>query len=109
MMSVEKKTSINDNTYECEYNDEFPNCISEAVERNTHLESLRYDDYIEENLICLKNGQPYIICNVKQKNNLLWLSLREDVHDLKYIIEHMNFEIVVDFFRIVIFAQFCRI
>lgn len=95
----EMRSSINDNTYECEYNDEFPNCISEAVERNTHLLSLKHDDYIEENLICMKNGQAYKISNVKQKNDLLWLYLREDVHNLKYVIEHMEFEKAVEFFQ----------
>ena len=42
----EMRTSINDNTYECEYNGEFPNCILKTFERNIHLLSLRHDDYI---------------------------------------------------------------
>lgn len=93
------ESDIENNTYECKYSSDFPNCFSEALERKSNMLSLRHDDYMEECLECSKNGKAFIINNVQNKNDLLLLYLKEDIKNMKYVIERMDFEKKVELFQ----------
>lgn len=65
-----------------------PNCFTEAIERKCPLLSIQKDNKAEEKIECYRDQEPVEIINITNVNTFLNAYLRDDIHNIRFAIEH---------------------
>ena len=65
-----------------------PNCFTEAIERKCPLLSIQKDNMAEERIECYRDQESVEIANITNVNTFLNAYIKEDIHNIRYVIEH---------------------
>ena len=87
-------------TYSCPYDDDLPNCFSEAIERDKIIFSVKNEEFMEESYSYIKNDKVGKLINVVEYNSFLCWLLTSPLADVKYVFENYKFQRKIRFAEI---------
>lgn len=93
------KTDIS-NTYKCLFDEELPNCFSEAIERDKVILSIKNNEFSDESYPYSKNEEKGRLTNIIDYNSFLQCLLGTNIGDVRYIFENYRFQRKIRFVEI---------
>lgn len=93
------KTNLS-NTYKCPFDDDLPNCFSEAIERDKVILSVKNESFNDESYSYTKNDESGELKNVVEYNSFLCWLLTSPLEDVKYVFENYKFQRKIKFAEI---------
>lgn len=90
------KTDLS-NTYSCPYDNDLPNCFSEAIERDKIILSINNEEFIDGVYPYNKNKEFGKLINVMEYNSFLCWLLTSSLADVKYVFENYKFQREIKF------------